>query len=89
MTASSSGCTPLFLNEEPHSTGRELEIERGLADRRAQEVDRDLGLLEDQLEQLVVVVRDLLEQVLAGGLGHVAMCSGMSLTSTSLPSSSL
>ena len=21
MTASSSGCTPLFLNDEPHSTG--------------------------------------------------------------------
>ena len=24
MTASSSGCTPLFLNEEPHSTGVSL-----------------------------------------------------------------
>ena len=76
MTASSSGWTPLFLNEEPHSTGVMLEVERRLADRRAEQVDRDLGLLEDQLEQLVVVVRDLLEQLLAGGLGDVLVVVG-------------
>ena len=39
--ASSSGCTPLFLNAEPHSTGIDLELQRRLADRRA-----DLGLVD-------------------------------------------
>ena len=71
MTASSSGCTPLFLNEEPHSTGRQLGRERRLADRLLQRLLGDLGFLEDQLEQLVVVVGDLLEQVLARGRGGV------------------
>ena len=65
MTASSSGCTPLFLKEEPHSTGRQLGRERRLADRLLEALLGDLLLLEDQLEQPVVVVGDLLEQVLA------------------------
>ena len=76
MTASSSGWTPLFLNEEPHSTGVSLICERRLADRGDQRVGRDLGLLEDQLDELVVVVRDLLEQVLAGGLRRVGQVGG-------------
>ncbi len=32
MTASSSGWTPLFLNAEPHRTGRHRDVERRLAD---------------------------------------------------------
>ena len=49
----------------------ELDVQRRLADRGDQLGGRDLGLLEDQLDEPVVVVRDLLEQVLAGGLGGV------------------
>ena len=47
--------------------------ERRLADRRLEPVDRDLLLLEDHLEQLVVVVGDLLEQVLARGGGRLGV----------------
>ena len=67
MTASSSGCTPLFLKDEPHSTGVSLSSSVALriaALRRSAGIS---GLLEDQLDELVVVVRDLLEQVLARG----------------------
>ena len=74
MTASSRGWTPLFLNDEPQQHGRHRDLERGLADRLLEAVDRDLLLLDDQLEQAVVVVGDLLDQVLArdrGLVGHL------------------
>ena len=71
MTASSSGCTPLFLKRRAAQHRRQLELERRLADRGLDALGRDLRLLEDQLDELVVVVRDLLEQVLAGRGGLV------------------
>ena len=39
-TASSIGCTPLFLNALPSSTGTNLQIDRALADAGAQRVGR-------------------------------------------------
>ncbi len=72
MIASSSGCTPLFLKAEPHRTGVSwLEsVAARIAD--LQLLGRDLLLLEDQLDELIVVVGDLVEQALArldgGGL---------------------
>ena len=90
MTASSSGCTPLFLNDEPHSTGVSWLESVALRIAALSSSARDLLLLEDQLDELVVVVRDLLEQVLARGLGLVERArAGMSATDTSLPRSSL
>ena len=81
MTASSSGWTPLFLKDEPQRTGVNVDLERRLADRLLEAVDGDLGLLEDQLDELVVVVADLLEQVLARGLRAASACSsGISTT---------
>jgi hypothetical protein len=53
-----------------------LDVERRLADRRLEAVARDLGLLEDQLDELVVVVGDLLEQVLARARGRVGELVG-------------
>ncbi len=61
----------LVLERGPAQHGREGDRERGLANRRLQQRLRDLGLLEDQLEELVVEVRDLLEQMLARGGGGV------------------
>ena len=56
----------LVLERRAAEDRRELEVERRLADRLLEQRDRDLGLLEDQLDDLVVgVVRELLEQVLA------------------------
>ena len=67
ITASSSGCTPLFLKDEPHSTGVSLISSVALRIAATSALGRDLGLLEDQLDELVVVVGDLVEQVLARG----------------------
>ena len=77
MTASSSGCTPLFLNEEPHSTGVELDLERRLADRR---VSRSSGSPPPRGSARAARrrSRDLLEQVLARGLAASARSAGMS-----------
>jgi hypothetical protein len=66
----------LVLERGAAQRRRELELERRLADRLAEQVDRDLGVLEDELQELVVVVRDLLEQVLAGGRGDVLVVVG-------------
>src|SRR4051794_2404815 len=55
---------------------RHVEVERRLADRRLELVDRDLGLLEDELDELVVVVGDLLEEVLARLVGAVGVVGG-------------
>ena len=71
MTASSSGCTPLFLNDEPHRTGVILISSVALRIAALSALGGDLPLLEDHLEQLVVVVGDLFEQVLARGRGLV------------------
>ena len=71
MTASSSGCTPLFLKLEPHSTGVILISSVALRIAAFRRSTGDLLLLEDHLEQLVVVLGDLLEQVLARGRGRV------------------
>ena len=43
----------------------ERDLERRLADRLLEAVDRDVGLFEDQVDEPVVVVADLVEQVLA------------------------
>ena len=88
MTASSSGCTPLFLKEEPHNTGV-AGGERGLADRLLEALLSDLGLLEDQLDQAVVFVGDRLDQVLARIDRRSVSSAGISVTSWSLPSSSV
>ena len=61
----------LVLEGRAAQHGRELDLERGLADRGDQPLGRDLGLLEDQLDELVVVVGDLVEQRLARGLGDL------------------
>src|SRR6476646_5583387 len=57
----------LVLERAAAQDRRQLDLERGLADRGLQARDRDLDLLEDHLEQVVVVVGELLEQVLASG----------------------
>src|SRR3954451_15758936 len=63
----------LVLERRAAEDGRQLDVERRLADRLLEALDRDLLLLEDRLDELVVVVGDLLEQVLAGGVGEVAV----------------
>ena len=55
----------LVLERRAAQDRRQLAGERRLADGRDQPRRRDLLLLEDQLDELVVVVRDLVEQVLA------------------------
>jgi hypothetical protein len=55
----------LVLEGRAAEDRRELDLQGGLADRLLEAVDRDLGLLEDELDQLVVVVGDLVEQELA------------------------
>jgi hypothetical protein len=57
----------LVLEGRAAEDRRELDLERRLADRGDQAIGRDLGLLEDQLDELVVVVRYLVEQLLARG----------------------
>src|ERR1700728_171464 len=58
----------LVLERGAAQNRSQLGREGGLADRLLKNVLRHLGLLEDQLEQSVVVVRDLLQQVLTSGL---------------------
>ncbi len=60
----------LVLERGAAQHGRQLDRERRLADRLLEALLGDLGLLEDQLEQPVVVVGDLLQQVLARGGGR-------------------
>src|SRR3954453_14292601 len=71
-TASSSGCTPLFLNAEPARIGVTVMSSvagRG-AGRAAQHLGRHLGLvLEVRLRQLVVVVGDRVDQLVVVLLG--------------------
>ena len=76
MTASSSGCTPLFLNEEPHSTGVSLVESVAL---RIACLRTLLGISASSRissSRAVVVVGDLLEQVLARGGGRFGEALG-------------
>ena len=66
----------MFLNAEPQKTGVSLIASVALRIAALERAPRDLGVLEDQLDELVVVVRDLLEQVLARGLGRVGVLGG-------------
>src|SRR3954469_2053624 len=59
MAGSGSGWAPLVLERGSAQHRRELDLERRLADRGDQRGGRDLGLLENQLHELVVVVGDL------------------------------
>ena len=89
MTASSSGCTPLFLKDEPHSTGVSL-VERVAL--RIACLRRSSGISASSRissTQAVVVVGDLLQQVLARGGGGFGEVLGDLDQSCSLPSSSL
>ena len=61
----------MFLKLEPHSTGVISISSVALRIAALSRSTRDLLLLEDQLEQLVVVVGDLLEQVLAAAARRV------------------
>src|SRR3954470_13203196 len=63
----------LVLERRAAEDRRHLEVERRLADRGLELVDRDLGLFEDELDELVVVVGDLVEQVLARRGGAVGV----------------
>ena len=54
MTASSSGCTPLFLKALPQRTGTKSWSMVAVPDRRLDLVGGDLQLLEVLLEQLLV-----------------------------------
>jgi len=79
----------LVLEARAAEDRRDRVGERGLADRGLDHRDRDLVILEDHLHELVVVVGDLLEQMLAGDGGSVDQVGGISATSWSLPRSSL
>ena len=63
----------LVLERRATEDRGELELERGLADRALEQLDRDLGVLEDELDELVVVVGDLLDEVLARLRGSVGV----------------
>src|SRR4051794_15048817 len=66
----------LVLERGAAEDRRHVEVERRLANRRLELVDGDLGFLEDELDELVVVVGDLLEQVLARLVGAVDVILG-------------
>ena len=88
MIASSSGWTPLFLKAEPHSTGVIAMVRVASADGAPQVGGIDLAAFEIRLHELVVVVGDRLEQVMAVLRGQLARSSGMATVSHSVPSSS-
>ncbi len=60
----------LVLERRAAQDGSQLRRERGFADRRLEDVLGNLGLLEDQLQQCVVVMGDLLQEVFASSLGR-------------------
>src|SRR5215218_200347 len=66
----------LVLEGGAAEDGRELEAEGGFADRRLDARGRNLLILEDHLDDLVIEVRDLLEQVLARGRGLIGEVLG-------------
>ena len=70
------GLHALVLEARAAQHRGELDRQRGLADRLLEPFGRDLLVLEDHLQQLVVVVRDLLEQVLAGLGGALDLVGG-------------
>ena len=57
------GCTPLFLNAEPHSTGTKRERQRALADGALDVVGDELLVVEVLLHELVVLGGDDVEQL--------------------------
>jgi hypothetical protein len=69
-----------FLNEEPQRTGGHLRRAGRLADRGDEAILRDLLLLEDHLEQLVVVVArppsSSVSRAWAASSASVAGCPG-------------
>src|SRR3954470_10331010 len=67
------GLDALVLERRAAEDRRHLEVQRRLADRRLELVDGDLGLLEDELDELVVVVGDLVEEVLARRLRAIVV----------------
>ena len=75
-TASSMGCTPLFLNAEPHSTGTNSNAKRSGADRGLDLVDGQVLAFEVLLHQVIVDVRDRLEQLVARRVGGVGVFGG-------------
>ena len=66
----------LVLERRPAEDRGQADVQRRLADRRLEAVDGDLGVLEDELDEPVVVVGDLLEEVLARGVGDLAVALG-------------
>src|SRR3954470_454928 len=66
----------LVLERRATEDRRKLDAERRRADGLLEALRRDVLLLEDHLDELVVVVGDLLEQVLAGGVGGVLEAVG-------------
>ena len=90
MIASSSGWTPLFLNAEPHRTGviERSSVQARIAARRRRGVD--LLVLEERHRDVLVVVRDGLDQVVARGSAAAAASSaGISSSSQVSPSESV
>ena len=72
MTASSSACTPLFLNEAPQSTGTMAPAIGRLADGVLDLVERQLVAAEVLLHQLVVVLDRGLDDLVARLLDPLA-----------------
>ena len=81
------GLHALVLERGAAQHGHELERERSGADGGLDLVDRELLALEVLLHEVVVDVRDRLEQLVARGLGAAsAYSAGMSTTSNFAPS---
>ena len=81
MTASSSGCTPLFLKALPQSTAVILEDKHGATDRVLQQLRSDRLLVgEVGLHQVVVVVGDQLDQRVVSCLRLLNKSAGISST---------
>ena len=90
MTASSRGWTPLFLKDDPHSTGVMEMAEHRRADGRDEPVLVDLLALEVGVGELVVVVGEATEISSSRAASAAArISSGISVTSNSVPRSSL
>ena len=76
MTASSSGWTPLFLNEAPQTTGVIALAMHALRSAALISSTRDLLVLEELHHQLVVVLGGGLDELVAVHLGVVGQLGG-------------
>ena len=74
--ASSSSWTPLFLNAEPQSTGTPRPASVVLRIARRSSSTRGLLLVDELLHEGLVVLGELLEQLVAGGLGRRLVLGG-------------